>query len=77
MIKQIFHFYQRKGYGKAAVKALREAAVKHETIDLEPLDDNEQFWLKCGFVKKASKHMQLPLPAIAHKRQRTCTKGRC
>ena len=77
MIKQIFHFYQRKGYGKAAVKALREAAVKHETIDIEPLEENERFWLKCGFVKKGPKYMQLSLPAIAHKRQRTYPKGRC
>ena len=54
---EIFQFYQGKGYGEAAVLALREAAVKHESIELEPLDNNEGFWLKCGFTKTGPRCM--------------------
>ena len=72
MSKQIFHFYQRKGYGKAAVKALSEAAVRHDTIEVELPVENEPFWRKCGFAN-CGKGMYLPLSEL--KRQRT--KGRC
>ena len=62
---EIFKFYQGKGYGEAAVRALCNAATRHKTLELEPLESNEGFWLKCGFTYLTSHCMTIDLEPSA------------
>ena len=62
---EIFKFYQGKGYGEAAVRALCDAATRHKTLELEPLESNEGFWLKCGFTYLTSHCMTIDLEPSA------------